>query len=109
MTAMASGAAGGAERGPGKRKGIRPPAAAEVVPPAAPLPPATEKRKAKPEAAPVAPLLVGPKQAAAMLGISERTLWSLTDSGRIPKKKIGSRVVYEPATLERYVASLRAR
>ncbi|MFA6044469.1 MAG: helix-turn-helix domain-containing protein [Phycisphaerales bacterium] len=40
------------------------------------------------------PLAVGRVEAAAMLGISERLLWTWTKSGLIPHVRIGSRVLY---------------
>lgn len=41
-----------------------------------------------------APLAVGRPEAAAMLGISERLLWTWTKSGVIPHVRIGTRVLY---------------
>lgn len=41
-----------------------------------------------------APLAVGRAEAAAMLGISERLLWTWTKSGMIPHVRIGTRVLY---------------
>ena len=41
-----------------------------------------------------APLAVGRSEAAAMLGISERLLWTWTKSGMIPHVRIGTRVLY---------------
>jgi excisionase family DNA binding protein len=40
------------------------------------------------------PLAMRPKVAARALGISERTLWSMTKRGEIPYAKIGGCVVY---------------
>ncbi len=40
------------------------------------------------------PLAVKPRDAAAMLGISERTLWTYTNRGDIPCKKLGRCVIY---------------
>jgi excisionase family DNA binding protein len=50
-----------------------------------------------------APLLVNARQAAEMLAISERTLWTLTDRGDIPVIRIGRAVRYDPADLRRWV------
>ncbi len=53
--------------------------------------------------APVSRLLLDPPEAAASLGLSERTLWSLTQSGEIPSLKIGRLVRYSPAALQRWI------
>lgn len=63
----------------------------------------------KKAAAPVAPLMVGPREAAAMLGVSPRTLWGLTAGRKVPRVKIGARVLYRVADLERFAASLSTR
>lgn len=39
-------------------------------------------------------LAVNRRTAAAMLGISERLLWTWTNSGRVPHARIGARVLY---------------
>lgn len=44
-------------------------------------------------------LLLTPRQAAAALSISERSLWSLTKSGAVPSIKIGRLVRYRPESL----------
>lgn len=43
---------------------------------------------------PQEPLAVRPRQAAALLGISERTLWSWTKDGIIPAVRVGRLVLY---------------
>ena len=48
-------------------------------------------------------LSVGVKEAAFLLGISERSLWSLTKSGAVRSKKIGRRVVYRISWLLEYL------
>jgi excisionase family DNA binding protein len=35
-----------------------------------------------------------PQQCAKVIGISERTLWTLTKAGKIPHKQIGNRTYY---------------
>lgn len=40
------------------------------------------------------PLALRPREAAKMLGIGERLLWSKTNAGEIPHMRIGRRVVY---------------
>jgi len=46
---------------------------------------------------PPLPLAMRPKVAAKAIGVSERTLWSLTKRGEIPHAKIGGCVVYPTA------------
>ena len=41
-----------------------------------------------------APLAVSRQDAAALLGISERLLWTMTNAGKIPHVRIGTRVLY---------------
>jgi excisionase family DNA binding protein len=48
-------------------------------------------------------LLVDVREAARMLSISTRTLWSLTDSGEIPAVRIGRSVRYSVATLRDWI------
>lgn len=45
------------------------------------------------------PLAAGRREAAQMLGISERLLWTWTNSGEIPHVRIGTRVLYPVAQL----------
>lgn len=54
-----------------------------------------------PQATP-APLLVNPKQAALMLGISARLLWSMTARGDVPAVRLGRLVRYRPETLRQW-------
>ena len=56
-------------------------------------------------ATPIPPpaLLLTPRQAAKTLAISERTLWTLTQSGEIPRLKIGSSVRYDLRDLEAFI------
>ena len=48
-------------------------------------------------------LLVSSKEAARLLSISERTLWSLTDSGRLPCVKIGKAKRYSIPAIEKFI------
>jgi excisionase family DNA binding protein len=55
-------------------------------------------------------LLLKPKEAAAMLGVSERTLWTLTEDGEIPCIRIGKTQKhkrYAPADLAAWVEARR--
>jgi len=49
------------------------------------------------------PLAVNAKQAAAMLGISPRTLWTLTNASKISHIRIGRRVVYRVDALKSWL------
>lgn len=51
------------------------------------------------------PLALNATDAARMLGISARTLWTLTNSGEIPHARIGRRVIYPLTDLESWLAS----
>ena len=62
------------------------------------------KRRAKRDAQPA--LLVTSAEAAAMLSISERTLWSLSAGGEIVPVYIGAAKRYRVSDLEAYCARL---
>jgi excisionase family DNA binding protein len=49
-------------------------------------------------------LLLTPREAAAALAVSERTLWGLTNDGAIAALRIGRCVRYRFADLEAWVA-----
>lgn len=49
------------------------------------------------------PLAVGRREAAAMLGISERLLWTWTNAKTIPHVRIGTRVLYPVAQLRSWL------
>ena len=48
--------------------------------------------------------LINRAAAASLLGISERTLWSLTKNGTVPVIRIGRSVRYSVAALELWIA-----
>ncbi|HBJ35160.1 MAG TPA: DNA-binding protein [Planctomycetaceae bacterium] len=52
-------------------------------------------------------LLVNRREAAEMLAISERTLWSLTANGELPSIKIRKAVRYSVGDLQRYIDAQR--
>lgn len=52
---------------------------------------------------PIERLTASVTEAAQMLGISERMIYKLTKSGRLPHKKIGTRVLYPIDGLRRFV------
>jgi excisionase family DNA binding protein len=56
------------------------------------------------KAEPVTPCLaLRPREAAAALGVSERTLWTWTDEGTIPHVRRGKAVLYPVSTLTRWL------
>jgi predicted DNA-binding transcriptional regulator AlpA len=60
---------------------------------------ATLEPLCRPMSPPPAPLLVDARTAAAMLTISERTLWQLTHDGELPSVRINRAVRYDPRDL----------
>lgn len=54
---------------------------------------------------PTPPLLINARAASERLAISERKLWSLTNFGAIPSRRVGRLVRYVPEELDRWVAS----
>jgi len=48
-------------------------------------------------------ILVDAKQASAMLAISERTLWQHSNTGAIPRVRVGRAVRYRPSDLHAWV------
>lgn len=53
------------------------------------------------------PLLVSCREAAQMLGISQRTLWTLTDRGELPRVKFGQTVRYSVDDLREFIERKR--
>jgi excisionase family DNA binding protein len=53
----------------------------------------------------VPPNMLTTRQVAALLGISERTLWTLTKSGRIRATRFNRRVLYTPASVQQFIDS----
>lgn len=51
----------------------------------------------------IAPRLMKPREAAAYLAISERKLWSLTQSGRIPAVRLDRSVRYDFSDLDKFI------
>ena len=49
------------------------------------------------------PLLISANKAAETLGVSARTLWTLTRAGTIPHVRLGHRVLYSPQCLHKAV------
>lgn len=50
------------------------------------------------------PLAFSAPEAARAIGISERLLWSMTKAGEVPHMRIGTRVIYPVAALEKWLA-----
>ena len=53
-------------------------------------------------------LLVTPREAARMLSVSPRHLWSLTQAGVVPCVKLGRSVRYDIASLQRAIEAAKA-
>lgn len=54
----------------------------------------------------IAPLSVGLRDAARLLGLSERTVWDLAKSGELPSVQAGgpgSKILFRVATLDRWL------
>jgi len=49
------------------------------------------------------PLLISAGQAAGLLGVSERTLWALSNAKAIPSVRIGRRRLYSVDALRRWI------
>ena len=49
-------------------------------------------------------LLLSAREAARALSVCEKTLWTMTQRGLIPCARIGSRVLYNPESLKRFIA-----
>lgn len=58
---------------------------------------------------PSAKLLLSPREAAAALSISERTLATLTAQGQVPSVKIGHARRYSPTALAAWIAAEESR
>ena len=55
-------------------------------------------------------LLIPPRDAARMMSISERNLWTLTKNGEIPAIRVGVRSVrYSIAALEKWIAERQTK
>ncbi len=52
----------------------------------------------------IEPLLLTVRQAAKVLSISERTLWTLTANKEIPPVRFGRSVRYDPADLRAWIS-----
>ncbi len=48
-------------------------------------------------------LTVNAREAAQMLGVSERTIFQLSKAGKLPHKRLGARVVYSIAALKKFI------
>jgi len=54
-------------------------------------------------------LLLKPREAARALSICERTLWQLTNDGKIPSVRFGRNVRYDPHDLKRWIAAQKTQ
>lgn len=64
------------------------------------------KPTASPPSAVPEPLAVNVKEAARMLAVSERTIWTLAKTGRIKSKKIGGRTVFPFDSLRSFLDAI---
>ena len=55
------------------------------------------------------PILVNAREAARLLGISERSLWTLTKRGEVPHVRIGARLLYRPASLTTWAVEVETK
>ena len=56
-----------------------------------------------------APLLVNAAEAARLLAVSERTLWSMTASGEVPYVRVRRALRYSPADLSAWIEARKHR
>ena len=49
------------------------------------------------------PLLISAGQAAVLLGVSERTLWAMSNAKKIPSMRIGRRRLYSVQALRQWI------
>ncbi len=55
------------------------------------------------------PVLLKPKEAAALLSVSERSLWTLMRNGEIPHIRIGKSVRYYISDLKEWIETKRVQ
>ena len=51
------------------------------------------------------PLAIPEREAAELLGVSERTLFNMRQDGQIPFLRMRSRIMYSPTALEKWIES----
>lgn len=56
----------------------------------------------------LAPLLIDTREAARLLRISERLLWTLTRKGNVKCVRLGRRVLYDPADLRELIERMKS-
>lgn len=69
------------------------------------IPATAPTQQAPAQTAATEPFLVDATEAARLLAISPRTLWTLTKAGKIRSRKVGRRVLYSRAALEEFANS----
>lgn len=79
------------------------PPGATTLPDVKPNPDVDDERAPRGAQPPHAPLALRRREAAHVLGISERLLSSLTSQGRIPHLRLGRAVIYPVASLEAWL------
>ena len=50
------------------------------------------------------PRLLNMRKTAELLGVSQRTVWSLSASGALPSVRIGNRRLFDPADIRDFIA-----
>ena len=50
-------------------------------------------------------LLVSEREAAEILGVSERTMFNMRQDGQVPFVRVRTRVMYSPTALEKWIES----
>lgn len=63
----------------------------------------TNRPSTVPDAHPTDPMLIGMADAARMIGVSARTLWSMANAGELPTVRIRRRVLFNVAALREWV------
>jgi predicted DNA-binding transcriptional regulator AlpA len=56
-----------------------------------------------------APRLLTTRQTAAALSVCEKSVWSLTKSGRLPCVRLGRAVRYDVIDIDRFIATAKTR
>ena len=69
---------------------------------------AEPKADSAPEGGLDAPRLLTPREAAEMLRVSERTLWTLANAGAVPVVRFGRATRYDPDDIRALIASRKS-
>ena len=58
---------------------------------------------------PIKPLLISEREAAALLGVSERTLFNMRKDGQIPFQRMRGRIMYRVSAMEEWLREREQR